>query len=95
MWSDGRLEAPQGTVHPDSPMEREEEPCERRSPMTPRSEERRSQREMGGNSAATAYNVMRKWNLKFSVYEGVTYCGLHNSPFSQSLTQSVWVEFLK
>lgn len=71
MSDEGCLELPQGgEVRPDSPMAPEAE--RRHSSETPRipSAGRGPPNGTSSNSAATAYNVMRKWNLKFSGTRG-------------------------
>lgn len=70
MSDEGCLELPQGEeVRPDSPMAPEAERHSRETPRTP-SSGRGPPNGTSSNSAATAYNVMRKWNLKFSGTRG-------------------------
>ena len=70
------LELPGEPVRPDSPMPRDSPPGPShstgtpRTPRTPRTPGRNLMHDSPGNSAMTAYNVMRKWNLKFSGARG-------------------------
>jgi len=65
------LEVPTDAMaRPDSPMDQARSRAPSGSRDTPRSIGRDFSRENTGNSAMTAYNVMRKWNLKFSGTRG-------------------------
>ena len=66
MTDNENLDVPLRDTAPDSPAARAEPFFQAQSPVTPRSDGHRSSRDNNNNSAATAYNVMRKWNLKFS-----------------------------
>ncbi|XP_070155191.1 uncharacterized protein [Polyergus mexicanus] len=61
---------PEEPVRPDSPMADRGSRESSQSPRTPRSAGHQSSRGTPENSAMTAYNVMRKWNLKFSGTRG-------------------------
>lgn len=61
---------PEEPVRPDSPMADRGAREPSQSPRTPRSGGHQSSRGTPENSAMTAYNVMRKWNLKFSGTRG-------------------------
>jgi len=66
-----RLELPGGEpARPDSPYETMGGRTRLSGGDTSRGEDRRESRDSGQNSATAVYNIMRKWNLKFSGARG-------------------------